>query len=69
MSLALDRFVRKLIPSVAKLSYNPVAKILLDIPDPITQLLYPSSRGLYLRTIFVVRVGWEISCSTIKPGI
>ena len=56
MNFAFDRFIRKFIPSIAKLSYNPVAKFLLDGPDLVIDLAFPVYRRLppnHLR----VRVG------------
>lgn len=56
MGFAFDRFVRKFIPSVARLSYNPLVKLLLDGPDLAINLFFPFYRHLppnHLR----VRVG------------
>lgn len=40
MSSSIDRFVRRFIPSVAKLSYNPAFKLLLDGPDLVSNIFF-----------------------------
>ncbi len=45
-SAATDRFVRKFLPSVAKISYNPVLKFLADAADILPNLLVSDFRAL-----------------------
>jgi len=56
VSSSTDRFIRRFVPSLAKISYNPVLKLLLDCPDTVANIFFPEFRGLppnHLR----VRVG------------
>jgi len=45
-SASTDRFLRKFVPSVAKISYNPVLKFLLDACDIVPNLLIRDFRHL-----------------------
>jgi SAM-dependent methyltransferase len=43
---AVDRFVRKFVPSVAKVTYNPVLKVVVDFPDRFFGLFFAGLRKL-----------------------
>jgi len=45
-SNSIERLVRKIIPSTAKLSYNPVFRVIGNFISAIPSLLYPQFRGL-----------------------
>jgi SAM-dependent methyltransferase len=46
LSSVFDRSIRKFVPSLAKLSYNPAFKLLLDAPDLVANIFFPQFRGL-----------------------
>ena len=46
MGSVFDRSIRKLVPSLARLTYNPAFKLLLDAPDFVGSLFFPQFRGL-----------------------
>ncbi len=42
----VDRFVRKFVPSVAKITYNPVLKVAVDVPDRFFSMFFAHLRKL-----------------------